>query len=493
MRKIILAKYKLYPLIAAIMLLAGCKKSFLDLKPYDAVVVSEAITNEADMNTAINGLYSSLRATDFYGRTYAIKGDLMADNAFQSSQNSGRYIQFNLYTITNIDGYASNIWFNSYQAIKNANLIINSGLAVANDNISQLLSEAYAIRGMVLFDLCRNFAKPYTDNPDGPGVPIVLTFDKNAKPARKTIKQVYAQAIADLNQAYTLAKFNQGQVMTFISTSQTRSVNSSFVSKYVIKGLLAKIYQNMGDWTNARDAALDVVNNGGFSLIASTGLVAYWKGANPITNKVETMFEVTSDANNSVADGTLANIYIPKNLGGSYGDILATKSFYNSYSSTDVRKQLYMDTTRPGQLGRAYYITKYPIDVNVDDVKITRYAEVLLILAEAYFNLNDPVNALLYLNKVAKQRDPLFTGYVSTGPQILEDILNERAKELAFEGYRFWDLYRLKRTFIKPQAQDGSNNIIQSITVTPSTLNMIFPIPNDEILLNPNIGQNSGY
>lgn len=493
MRKIILAKYKLYPVIAVIMLLAACKKSFLDLKPYDSVVISEAIQNEADLNTAINGLYSSLRATDFYGRTFAVKGDLMADKAFQSSQNSGRYIQFNLYIITATDGYASNIWFNSYQAIKNANLIINSGIAVSNDNISQLISEAYAIRGMVYFDLCRNFAKPYTDNPDGPGVPIVLTFDQTAKPSRSTIKQVYAQAISDLNKAYTLAKFNQGQVMTFTSTGQTRTVNSSFVSKYVIKGLLAKIYQHMGDWTNARDAALDVVNNGGYSLIASTGLVAYWKGASPRTDKAETMFEVTSDANNSVGDGTLANIYVAKNLGGSYGDILATKSFYDSYATTDVRKQLYNPTTRPGQLGTAYYITKYPIDVNVDDVKITRYAEVLLILAEAYYNLNDPVKALLYLNKVAQQRDPAFTGYTSTGSQVLEDILDERAKELAFEGYRFWDLYRLKRTFIKPQAQDGSNNIIQTITVTPATLNIIFPIPNDERLVNPNVEQNPGY
>ena len=488
-----LNKYTFYITISLVVLFNSCKKSFLDLKPNNAVVVADAIQNEADLNTALNGLYASLRATDFYGRTLAIKGDLMADNAFQSSQNSGRYIQFNLYNITKTDGYASGIWLNSYNAIKNANVIINSGITVSNDNISQLLSEAYAIRGMVYFDLCRNFAKPYTDDPNGPGVPIVLTFDQNAKPSRNTIKEVYNQAINDLTKAFSLAKFTQGQIMTFVSTGQTRTLNSSFIGKYVIEGILAKIYQHMGDWTRARDAALDVVNNGGYSLMASSGLVAYWKGASPRTDKVETMFEVTSDANNSVSDGTLANIYVPKNLGGSYGDILATKSFYDSYAATDVRKQLYNPTVRSGQLGTAYYVTKYPIDANVDDVKITRYAEVLLILAEAYYNLADPVNALKYLNTVAKQRDPVFLGYTSAGAQILEDILNERAKELAFEGYRFWDLYRLKRTFIKPQAQDGSNNIIQSITVTPSNPNMIFPIPNDEILINPNIQQNAGY
>ena len=62
----------------AITLLFGCTKSFLDAKPYGSVVLSEAIKNEDDMNTAMNGVYSSLRATDFYGRTFVVKGDLMS-------------------------------------------------------------------------------------------------------------------------------------------------------------------------------------------------------------------------------------------------------------------------------------------------------------------------------------------------------------------------------------------------------------------------------
>lgn len=486
-------KYSLYASLGLLLGLSSCKKSFLDLKPYNSAVIADAIQNEADLNAAVNGLYSSLRATDFYGRTFAVKGDLAADNGFQSSANSGRYTVFNLWNMAVTDGYASGVWSNSYTAIKNANVIINSGLAVTNDNISQLYAEAYAIRGMIYFDLCRNFGLPYANNPDGPGVPIVLTFDKDAKPARSSIKQVYTQAIADLNKAYSLAKFNQGNTMTFLTTGQSRSVNSSYLTKFAISGLLARVYQHMGDWANAKLAALDVVTNGGFNLIPSTGLVSYWKGTNPRTDRMETMFEVTSDANNSVNDGTLANLYVPKPV-GSYGDILATQNFYNSYAATDVRKQLYAPGTRSGQLGIAYYITKYPIDpTSYDDVKIVRYAEVLLILSEAYYNLGDETNAKKYLNQVSMTRDPSFAGYTSTGTQILEDILNERAKELAWEGYRFWDMYRLQRSFVKPQAQDASNAITQSITIKPTTLGMIFPIPKDEILVNPNITQNSGY
>lgn len=477
-----------------IFILSSCKKEFLNVKPYSSSEIPDAIQNEAELNAAINGLYASLRATDFYGRTFAVKGDLMSDDCFLSVANSGRYIGFNQYNMAYTDGYAVNIWANGYNAIKNANFIINSGIANNTDNVSQLLSEAYAIRGMVFFDLCRNFAKPYTDNPDGLGIPIVLKFERDTKPARNTIKEVYTQVLADLNKAYTLSKFNQGATITLAGSGASRIINSSFVSKYVIKALLARVYQNMGEWTNAQAAALEVVNNGGYTLTASTALSGYWKGTTPRTDKVETMFEVTSDANNNVSDGTLANLYVPKTAGGSYGDILATKTFYDSYAATDARKQLFNPGTRSGQLGKAIYITKYPIDYNnYDDVKICRYAEVLLILAECYYNNNDFVNANLYLNMVAQKRDPSFLGYASTGTQILEDILNERMKELAFEGFRFWDLFRLKRTFIKPQVQDGNSNISQSITVTPSTLNIIFPISFDEMLVNPNMKQNPGY
>lgn len=488
--------YKVYLLAVCVVVMAGasCNKSFLDQEPYDSVPASSAVTNEGSMHAALVGLYSSLRATDFYGRTFVIKGDLMSDIAFLSSQNSGRYLGFNNYDMDKTNGYPSAIWQNSYAAIKNANLIINSKVDISNNNISQMYAEAYALRGMIYFDLVRNFALPYAGNESKPGVPIVLEFNQSMKPARETIAAVYTQVLADLNMAYSLAKYDLGATMTFLSTGATRTMNTSFVTKYVIDGLLARVYQHMGNWPAAKTAALDVVNKGGYSLIASTGLVGYWAGTTPRTSdKVETMFEVTSDANNSVSDGTLANIFVPKPT-GSYGDVLATKAMYDTYTLTDARRSLYNPSTRTGQLGTAYYITKYPINTtSYDDVKIVRYAEVLLILAEAYYNTSDETNALKYVNMVATKRDPAYTGYLTTGTAVLESILTERQKELAFEGYRFWDLYRLKRTFTKPQAQDAGNAIVKSVVVSPATKNIIFPIPYDEILINKGIEQNDGY
>lgn len=472
----------------------GCKKAFLDQKPYSSVVLSEAIQNEADLNTAVNGLYSSLRVTDLYGRSYAVKGDMMGDKCFLSSNNSGRYLVFNNYNFNKTDGYASSIWLNAYNAIKNANFIINCGLDPAtNDNYSQFFAEAYAARALLYFDLLRNYALPYSVDPNGPGVPLVTKFDISNKPARATISQVYDQIIADLNKAFSLAKFNQGQTMTLVSVAKTRSVNSSFLSKYAIELLLARVYQNKGDWAAAKTAAQDVISNSGFTLVTAPNVIAYWKGVSPLTGKVETMFEITNDANNQIGDGTMAQYLVPKANGGAYGDMLATKAFYDSYAPTDVRKGLITPSSRSGQLGTTHYIVKYPIEtVNWDDMKILRFSEAYLILAEAYYNLGDIANANLTLNTFSSKRDPNNV-YANSGAQVLEDILNERAKEFAFEGYRFYDLLRLKRTFVKSQEQDATNTITKSVTVDMNNINIIFPIPSDELLVNPNITQNKGY
>src|SRR5258708_4704279 len=145
-------EYKTGLLALAVIMLAGpsCSKSFLNQSPGNAVNVNVAIKSEADLNTAVLGLYSSLRATDFYGRTYAIKGDLMSDNSFLSSANSGRYLGFNQYDMDKTNSYPSNIWQNAYAAIKNANIIINSGVADTSDNISHMYAETYAVRALVM-------------------------------------------------------------------------------------------------------------------------------------------------------------------------------------------------------------------------------------------------------------------------------------------------------------------------------------------------------
>ena len=104
----------------------------------------------------------------------------------------------------------------------------------------------------------------------------------------------------------------------------------------------------------------------------------------------------------------------------------------------------------------------------------------------------DEAGARGYLNDLVAQRDPSFAGYSSSGATLLNDIVKERRKELAFEGDRFYDLNRLKQ-----QISRASNTgaIPAPLTIAYPEDKRLAPIPLTEIQANPNIAgeQNPGY
>jgi len=469
------AKMKKIVLIISIitLLFTSCKKDFLDLSPYDQVPQDEAIVDEAGMVAALNGLYAQLRSVNLYGRSLPLYGDLMADNAFISTQNSNRYIaEFN-FTFISTNPNSSATWASAYNAILRANNIINSPVTSANSN--QLKGEAMTIRALMYFNLVNWFAKQYTVDPNAEGVPVVTTYDALLKPSRAKVSEVYALIDADLASAF--------------STMTNTSKNSSYVTKFTARALQARVALFKGDWAAAKTAALDVVNNGGYTLATAANVVNYWKGAAPVSNKLETIFEVTSDAVNNNGSNSLSYFFDQ----AGYGDAIGSDDLYNSYTATDARKGLFITGTRAGQTVRI--VNKYPntnTAADKDDTKVIRYAEVLLILAEAYNRTGDDVNARLYLNQVAKQRDPSFAGYASGGELLLADIMIERRKELAFEGMRYLDLQRLN---VDVTRVNINNNYVgvTPVSIPKDNFRRIFPIPQDERDANPNISQNSGY
>ena len=458
---------------ALMIILPSCKKSFLTLFPYDQVPQDQAIIDESGMQTAVNGLYAALRATNLYGRSVPFYGDILADNVFISSTNSNRYLaEFN-YTYISTNANSQGTWGSAYNAILRANNIINANIA-ASANASQLKGEALMMRALMYLDLVTYFAKPYTVDPNADGVPIVLTYDPFLKPSRVKVSEVYAQIDKDLSDAFGLL---------------TLTKNSSYVTKYAARALQARVALFKGDYATAKTAALDVITNGGFTLATAANLFNYWKSPVPVSNKLETIFEITNDAVNN--NGTNALAYFYDQAG--YGDAIGADDLYNQYTATDARKGLFITGTRAGQTVRI--VNKYQNTSNAadkDDVKVIRYAEVLLTLAEAYYRTSDEVNARLYLNQLAKQRDPSFAGFASTGAQLLSDIILERRKELAFEGMRYLDLLRLNQDVIRVNI---NNNFvgITPLTLSASNFRRIFPIPQNERDVNTSISQNTGY
>jgi hypothetical protein len=467
-------KYINLLLISFIITLGACDKSFLDLKPYDSVPSSSAITTEADMAIALNGTYASLRSSNLYGRGIPFINDLMADNIYISAENSGRYLSQYTYSVNDQNGDVYGWWSDAYNSIAQANNIIEAGKTITlTDNINQYVGEALTIRALMHFELVKFFGKPYTTDSSALGVPVITAYNPYNKPSRNKVIEVYTQIISDLKQAITLMTVSRP--------------NSSYITKYVAQGLLAKVYLYQGDYANAQATAFDIVDNAGYSLISSDQLNAYWGNPVPREDLVETMFEISSDAVNNNGPDALASIYAQT---GGYGDGIVSSDLYNLYSATDARKGLIISISRNANDTLA--CNKYQNlnnNQDKDDTKVLRYADIILILAESYYRTNDETNALLYLNLLAMNRDPSFGGYVLSGSSILDQIILERRKELAFEGDRFADLNRLGITISRNDQYPSTAQTIEA-----SDYRRLAPVPRDEINANPKIKpQNDGY
>jgi starch-binding outer membrane protein, SusD/RagB family len=471
-----LSKYKMLAVVVLLATGVSCKKSFLELTPPTAVSPEDALKSEADVLVAVRGIYAGLRtgmsigttsyAPDAFGRTIPLLGDLMADNTYQSTSNSGRYTNFNAYSWTVADANALGFWGSMYQVILRANNVLNTSLP-QSANMDQYKGEAYALRALCYFTLVRYFARPYTDDPSKPGVPIVLTYDANYKPTRNKISEVYTLILSDLNEAFKL---------------MTQYTNSSQFSKYAAKALLAKVYLTMGDMANAKAAALDVIANGGFKSVEAADYAGYWTNASYRTDGVETIFEVSSDAVSNLSFDALPYIYSQSG----YGDFLVSDALYSLFAATDVRKALYPAKTRQGVAIIA--VSKYPsVSNDRSDTKILRLSEMYLIAAEASVG-TDENEARNYVNYITSRRGA--AAISSTGPALFEDIITERRKELAFEGDRYPDLQRLKR-----EIKRSNNYPSTARTIAYDNYRRLLPIPQTEVDANPAIKdqQNTGY
>ncbi|HEY6899219.1 MAG TPA: RagB/SusD family nutrient uptake outer membrane protein, partial [Puia sp.] len=409
--------------------------------------------------------------------------DLLADNTYVNVSNSGRYLTENNYTFIATTAEASNIFSQGYYIILQANRIIYEGSKLppsASNN--QLMGEAYAMRGLCYLELVNWFGAPFALNPNADAVPIITqpsyVTGFSLKLSRSKVSEVYTRLITDLDSAYALMP----------ATGTTlHATNSDYIAKYATKAIESRAYLYKGDYANALTAAKLVIDNGGYTLAQTpAAFTAFWSSPTATTTKLETILELNQNASSNIGNTGLDAIFSQSG----YGDIQATTDLYNAYSATDSRRTLMINGTRGGQ--QAYIINKFSNYTNTDkdETKVIRYAEVLLTAAESYARTGDETNAKKLLNQIAQLRDPSFGGFSSTGAQLITDILNERRKELAFEGLRFFDFTRLNMAFTRPAQPQGYPSYP---TVSTTDIRRLLPIPQGERDANTNISQNPGY
>lgn len=464
-------KLNIIVLSVILVVIASCNvDNFLDEKPFDSLDQTVAFADPSLVNAAITGGYDLVSRVSYYGRDFIAASEAMADNIDIKPDNSGRFVSEYRYTTNNSDGDATGIFQRIYLVVSAANGIIeniDNCTTCTQTEIDEALGHAYALRAMAHFDAVRFFAFPYntTDASVAPGangaggnlgVPYRLNTGTEL-PARDTVADNFANIISDLTTAEGLF-------------STAGSPLGSRFSKNAVRALLSRVYLYKEDYVNAKDYADLVIGSGIYTLVPNGSYAASWNGL----GSSETIMQMAYSETDNLATGSLGYIYVDEG----YGDLIPTAELLGLYSGTDVRNgwfrsldviYTYKFLGRDGQPG-------------LSDVPLIRLSEMYLNKAEAEYHLDNPGAAQDALDVVAQRADAALADNVNSGAALLNDILTERRKELAFEGHRLFDV---NRNMLDMNRVPGNVTYPDCLT--------IYPIPVDETNVNENMDQNECY
>ncbi len=478
------------------LLITGCSK-ILDKKPIgeiDASTIDDpnaggSIT-ASEAEQLLSGAYNDMYwdGEEYWAFDRTTNGDAMADNAYAGSDNPANHA-IDLFTTNSLNGNVERNWSRLYTSIGKLNETIDkvsraTDAALSQERRNQILGEARALRAINYFELVRLWG-------DVPLIlqPIVTTntktiFESVAVP-RAPEAVVYDSIIVDLEYALV----------------NVRNVNEvplkQIISKGVVNTMLAKVYATIEphDWDKVNQYC-DAVIADGYALLPDYDYL--FDGQHK--NSAESIWEITYEGWGSGTYGLwIKDMYIgggwPKFNTPSHDLVRAFEEegddvrFNSSIQWVDYSGQ-WVDPYWP--MSNLPLINKVR-GGDVSNFIIYRFADILLLKAEALTELNQLDNvsgAQFYLNKI-RSRVGLANTTATTQADLRLAIEKERRLELAFEGYRWFDLKRTGRALEVMQNVKKANN--EPLNYPIQEFRLVFPVPQNEIDRNPRLIQNPGY
>ena len=455
---------------------------------------------EQDAQLAINGIYGHLGAT--FDNSLNSKGiyyvnywtvNALASDEGESSFNVGNgYNQISEMVHGPDNEIVLQMWSNLYLGINAANLAIDKipPIKMDKDKRNELLAEAHFLRGLLYFELVRFFGD----------VPLMLkalkTFETNSYDARSTKNEIYSQIFQDLG----IAENDLPQIQSGDATGRPTSWSAK---AYIAK---AKLQQGI-DYETAKNKLEEIINSNAFDLWSDYGDVF----SLPSNNGKEVVFSISflqgTDVFSTLWEGghlvfrTLPGVYGGRPNGG--GLEQPTLDLYNSFSDDDRRKEVTfitediingetVDFGGPKVVKYWDQVNEPKLNDTKNDLQLIRYADILLMYAEVLNEINNGSTkaALDAINQVrarSRKTDSALPDLNAMGYSSFKDaILEERRKEFVWEGHRWFDLVR-------------HGKLVEKVTTAKprlagiSSKHNLFPVPQRERDINPNLNQNDGY
>ena len=511
-----------YIIIILFMSLTSCKK-VIDLYPESNLNTGTFYSNDAEVKAGLTGCYNGLQAP--MSREWQFT-ELRSDNSYMGSTGSTNSFNRDLSDLdefipaTTNDGLYQ-YWLDTYYNIRNCNIVLqklgvnydpasgtislsNIDIPISDVNRKQYAGEALFIRAYHFFNLVRLYGGVFLVH-----TPISPTESKAMN--RSSVADIYKFIVADLSTAATY--------MNNLKFSQILPANKGRATSWAAKALLGKVYLTQNKKAEAIPVLQDVATNSGYGL-QTAGYANVFSTTNELNSEI--LFAVSYKAGGLGLGSPFGNTFGPL---GSSADVIngsgsgwntPTSSIDSFYTGADTRKAVSIAKYKPGTPQEVVYVKKYltPVVITFDgesDWPIIRYADVLLMLAEAQGNTGTSVG---YTSQI-RVRAGLgsIAGAFATVAEFEKELVDQRRAEFAFENQRWFDLLRYKTTLttIDPlqilKAHFAYEYAAHYITYTAPTPTLAFlqgnvtndklllPIPQHEIDTNTQlvIAQNPGY
>lgn len=482
-----------YNLIAIALLgfsFSSCS-DFLEQNPQTDLSENDFYKTADDILSAVNGAYSSLQEGDIYGNWYVF-GEIPSDNT--RNQLSGSVTtqnEFDQFYIDTQNSMIANFWKAAYKVINRTNTILGriDGIEINTELANRYKLECKFIRALMYFNLVRVYGD----------VPLVLkeiSISESYDILREPKENVYNQIIADLKEAQDLP-------VSYSTAEDGRATQGA------AKALLANVYMTLHKYAEAETILAEIINSGRYSLLENTpgslNIDGYKNVFSPVNhNSKEGIFEIQFLKGGHGEGSNYANNFAPENsgtnvvaVGGTGGNNIPEMDIYNAYEEGDLRRDFsmslgYYDNRKNNEWVESRYVCKFmdvPYQNNdaSNNYPVIRYADVILMYAEALNQNGKTAEACKYLNMTRRRGFGYQT--TETSPVDLQTtdkaqfalmVEQERRVELAFENHRWFDLIRTGRAV----------EVMRSKGFSLNETNLICPIPQKQIDVNPKLTQN---
>jgi hypothetical protein len=503
-------------LISLALALVSCAR--LDEKPASFISESQFYKTEADAKAAVTAAYYLLNAPaqSPYNVLFSTGMEMMTDDIGPGPGATNADVRSQAVLQHNSSGLrVLQIWQYHYAGIRYANIALQKipGISFTPATAAtkaRYIAECKFLRALYYFNLVRLYGD----------VPLILAdqnvYDENSIQVPRTpAADVYTQIETDLTEAAV------DLPATYGSADAGRATKGAAIS------LLSKVYLTQRKWAEAATAAETVITSGTYSLFSNYSQAFLPANKNGIEHVFSAQFLANSQnqGNGNAPRGMRSGV---PGYTASYADQLVYYkkgadnfySVYKMYQPNDQRKKKSFITKIQGSDGAFYKTLNAPGDTvpflhkyfdpgvganlaqSSANVPIIRYSEVLLIAAEAENEANSGPNsaAYTYVNQVrARAGIPDLTAGLDVN-QFRDSVYLERRLELVWEWQRWFDLIReLPNPTIStgPGSSDGQGRLVSSLVevgkTSASTKHYLYPIPLQELQLNPKLTQNPGW